>query len=135
VTPFRSVPEHVARNPIARAVSHKLLADAFRDFQINIYLMRDGELAGANVQACIQALSAFILATQRAGFGTHEAVSVMRGAKSALQQCSERHNKWRSLDAVAVDRGLQCAIDIYLQIPAVALTWAWQELQRQKEAA
>src|SRR5439155_794287 len=57
----------------------------------------------------------------------------MCSALSALIQCAHRKNRWRVLDAMAVDQGLQCVADLYPQLPAEAMTWAFQEMRRTDE--
>ena len=58
--PFNVVPQMVARNPVARAVSKKMLADALRHFQLRVHLMREGEDTSSDVDASIKALTACI---------------------------------------------------------------------------
>ena len=133
MTPFRQVSRQVAMNPVARAVSKKLLVDALRDFQIRVHLMNDGEDATADVESAMKALAVCLHAMEIIGQADNPACRVIRGAQSALLQCAMRRFRWRALDATAVDQGLQCVADIYPQLPANVMTAAWKK-QRDLEA-
>lgn len=125
MNPFRQVPMQVARNPVARAISKANLVNALRDFQIRLYQLNEGENVSGDVPAAESVLRVCVLAMQRAGHGDHPSVNVMRGAHSALVQCAARGFRWRKADVAAVDTGFQHAADLYPQLPAEALSWAW----------
>lgn len=128
--PFRVVPMNVARNPVARAVARKMLTDALRNFQLRIYLMRDGEDASGDVEAAAKSLTVTCRGLELAGRVDDPAVAVMRGALSALQQCARRRFKWRTDDAVAIDRGLQLVSELYPKLNPAHMAQAWQELRK-----
>lgn len=135
MTPFRTVPMEVARNPVARAVSRKALTDAIRDFQIRLHLMNDGDDATGDVEAAVRSLTVCLFAMEAIGQADHSACRVMRGAQSALIQCAARGFRWRSADATAVDQGMQCVSDIYPQLPATVMTAAWKRLHDMDDVA
>ena len=122
---FRRVAQQVARNPVARAVAREAMVDTVRTFQIHAYIMREGEDATATVMAISQVLAVCLLAAgaQNATAG----VSTMRWAMSALVQCSQRGFKWHTDDAVAVDGGLSCAVELYPKLSPDGVAWAWRQ--------
>jgi len=125
---YQVVPMQVARNPVARAVARQRLAAAMRDFQLRIHLLPEGAQVPGDVHAAMQALTVCMFGMELAGHGDEPAISVMRGAQSALLQCAERGDRWHTADAMAVDAGLQHVQEWTPRIPAVIAARAWQRL-------
>ena len=131
---FLVVDQHVARNPIARAIQRQRIARTTRDFRIRVHMLADGEHVqpDAIASAKVLAVALGVLAMQGAEGCT--AWRLMRGGMSALQQLSERGFRWRTDDAVAVDVALEHAAATITQAPAVLVQRAWvdseQEIQQ-----
>ena len=122
---FLQVSEHVARNPIGRAVARRLLAVGVRDFLIRLHLLADGELVAADGVASAKVLMvAFEVLRQRGLDGGPDA-GVIRGAISAVEQLSTRGWRWRIQDAAAIDAGMQRAEVIAGAASAAEMLAAW----------
>ena len=110
---FLVVDQHVARNPVARAVARARLAQATRDFITRLYLLADGEDVAADVHASAMVLAVAIAVQEAAGRGTEPDTRVMAGAMGALVDITRRGSRWHTRDAVAIDTGLQRAVAVY----------------------
>lgn len=108
---FLIVPEHVARNPICRAVQRANMRRAVRDFAIRLHILRDGECAASDGQAAAKVLAVAIRLHDKRGTADSPACRVMRGGLECIVQLSERRWKWRAADAQAIDAALQRAQD------------------------
>lgn len=102
---FSIVDQHVARNPVARAVQKRRIEAAIRDYQTALYLAADGSDQVANASA---------------------GANVMRGALSALLQSAVPGARWRAINAGAVDVGMSRAASVILSSPAEVTREAWK---------
>jgi hypothetical protein len=113
---FLVVGEHVARNPIARAIARQRMHAAARDFAIQVHLLPDGADVRAELSAAARVLAVAVRVTERRCRTPEDrdtpALRVMAGGMGAVAQCSERRWRWRALDTVAVDRALQEALAV-----------------------
>lgn len=123
---FRIVPEHVARNPIARAVARAALKSAVLDFQLHLHQLPDGAPVQADGMACAKVLAVAIRAAELQGLGDDPPTRVMRGGLEVCVQLSQRRWRWRSADVNALDIALQRALDTYRLAPAIVQTRAWE---------
>lgn len=131
ITPFLSVSEHVACNPVARAVSAARLQAGVRDFRATrLALLLDGDDASGDVHVCVTLLTVCILAMDLAGHAEHDGVPQMREAKRLLIECAKRGGKWQVADTPAVDEALLCAMDLYPQLGAQPVRDAWARIHR-----
>lgn len=133
---FLVVGEHVARNPIARAIARQRMHAAVRDFAVQVYLLADGEDVRTDLSAAARVLAvACRVAEQRATTPEQRdtpALRVMAGGMSAIAQCSSRGWRWRALDAVAVDQALLQAVTLTRDAKPHELTEAWNYVERLK---
>lgn len=123
------VPQHVAMNPVARAIARTQLRHAVRDFQIRLHMLEDGEDVASDIQCSLVVLTVCLLTMEILGRLGEPAASVMRGAQSTLLQCAQRGAKWRTADLAAVSVGLQHAVDTYPSLPARETALAWQRMK------
>lgn len=127
---IRVAPEHVARNPIARAVARQRVLSTVRDFLIGVYTLEEGSRDVSSVMAAADALAVACRLAEVAGQGDGPDARVMLGALSALAECSERDFRWRTSYAVPVDAGLSRASDLIRAADPVALQQAWMHVRR-----
>jgi hypothetical protein len=125
---FRSVPQHVARNPVARAVARRRLDAAMRDFCTRIYLLGDGEHMQADLVPAAHCLAVAVRVCELQGQRDTPALRLMAGGMSAIAQCSERGWRWRELDAPAVDTALHHALLTLRSAGADLQRRAWAEV-------
>lgn len=129
------VDEHLARNPLARAVARARMTSAARDFATRLYLLDDGEDAAADTVAAARTIQlAYIVAVQAGATDSADA-RVMAGAISAMTALARRQFAWRRADAPAIDAGLQRAVATIRVSSAQAMQDAWRELLRQERIA
>jgi hypothetical protein len=129
------VPQHVARNPVARSVARQRMLQAARAFAIRVYLLADGERAEADGLAAARTIYLGYLLAHMRGAADSADARVMHGAISALQSLALRRWAWRTLDAPAIDAGLQRAIAEAAQAPAEDMRRAWADLEAQEHQA
>ncbi|HET8704692.1 MAG TPA: hypothetical protein VFM46_00210 [Pseudomonadales bacterium] len=123
--PFKVVDMQIARNPVARAIANKNLADSVRSFQTRLYLLDDGEHCESDATAAMQVFAVLIEAAAMSGKAEEPDFRVIRGAMSCLVQIAQRGFKWRSSDAGAIDTALDRAVAQYKTLPAVTINKAW----------
>jgi hypothetical protein len=110
---FLVVDEHVARNPVARAIARHRIADAVRDFQTRLYLLADGEEVQGDIQAAAKVLAVALSVMQQTGRMATPDARVMAGAMGQCSSVAQRRFRWATADAVAIDEGLRRAVDVY----------------------
>lgn len=122
---FNVVDMQVARNPVARSIANKILADAIRSFQTRLYLLNDGEDCESDARAAMQVLavvSEALFLTNKEKSPEHQ---VIRGAMSCLVQMAKRGFTWKTVDAGAIDAALSRAVDLYKTMKAQTINKAW----------
>lgn len=135
---FKVVDEHVARNPIARAMARAALSAAVLDFQLHPHLLPDGAKVQADGMASAKVLAVAIRVCEVTGQAQSPECRVMRGGLEVCVQLSERGWRWRTADVNALDIALQRALEVYRGAAAVVQTQAWQfvtALERSPKAA
>lgn len=119
---FSVVDQHVARNPVARAVQKRRIEAAIRDYQTALYLAADGSDQVANASAGATVIAVALRLVGDTGPGAN----VMRGALSALLQSAVPGARWRAINAGAVDVGMSRAASVILSSPAEVTREAWK---------
>lgn len=110
---FLVVDEHVARNPVARAIARSRITTGTRDFLLRLYLLPDGADVQADCQVAAKVLATAIAVLEHEGQAASPDARVMAGAMSALLGLARREWHWRTTDAVALDQALQRALDVF----------------------
>lgn len=126
---FRLVDQHVARNPVARAIARRNVQAAVRDFSLRLYLLPDGHLVQEDAQAAAHVL--MVALEIRAAQRDHDSadVRVMRGGISALTDIALRGYRWRQIDARAIDCALQRATAVFAAASATQVQDAWHTIE------
>lgn len=132
---FLVVPQHVARNPVARAIARANLTEAVRDFQLRLYLLADGEDVKADILAAARVLAVAIAVRHQAGQGDDPDARVMAGAMGQCSDIARRRFAWKSSDAVAIDVGLQRAVEVYCKATARQIQDAHTHVTRLEQQA
>jgi hypothetical protein len=87
-----------------------------------------------DVDAAGHVLMVAVEVLERRGDGSSAPARVMAGAMMALTQLAERGCRWRTEDAVALDVGLQHAVQVYRSASATETQRAWSAVQRRLAA-
>lgn len=132
---FLYVSEHVARNPVACAIARNTLTEAVRDFQTRLYLLADGENVQADIMAAARVLAVALAIRDKAGRGGDPDARVMAGAMGQCTDISRRRFIWKTTDAVAIDVGLQRAVDVYCKASAQQIQDAHRHVIRLEQRA
>lgn len=127
---FLVVPQHVARNPVARAIARQRMERCVDLFATRLYLLADGEQVESDGTAAARVLYVAYLLLDKAGQGDAPAARVIRGGISTVEQLALRRWAWRSADAPAIDQAFQRARDTVAAAAAVEVQRAWAELYR-----
>lgn len=127
---FLVVDQHVARNPVARAIQRQRIDRTTRDFRIRLHMLAEGEVvqADAIASAKVLAVALGVLELQAAAGCT--AWRVMQGGMSALAQLSQRGFTWHQQDAIAVEVALEHAAATVTTAPAELVQRAWIESEQ-----
>lgn len=118
---FLVVDEHVARNPVARAVARTKLKRAVLDFQLRLYNLLPGTNVQADAQAAARVLAVALRVLDNADLGSTPDARVMAGGMGCLSALAQRRWAWHTQDAVAVDQALHRALPVYMAASAVQL--------------
>ena len=127
---FRIVPEHVARNPVARAIERRRIEDATRAFQIRLYSIAEGEPVHADAQTAAKVVAVAVAILDRRKALESITGRLLRGGLSALAQCSQRDFRWRVTDATAVDMALSHAREVFCKATAEEVRRAFLQIDR-----
>lgn len=114
-TEFLIVDEHVARNPIARAIAKRRIDQSVRVFTIRVYMLRNGEQVASDIQAAAKVMTVAIAILEQRGLDD----PVIRGGISCCTACARRRFAWHEVDAVAIAQALRRANDVYQAAGAV----------------
>ena len=123
------VSQHVARNPIARAIARKKIADAVQDFQTRLYLLQDGENVASDIQASAQTLGLARRILDQRGESDSREARIMAGGLGALMDMSNAGHLWRKRHLVALDVALECAVEVYRTATAKETQAAYRYLE------
>lgn len=132
---FRSVREHVARNPVAQAIEQQRMVKAVGDFLIGIHMLEDGKPAQGDIQCAARVIAVAMRCCQLDRDIDEAAERVMRGSLSALTHMAQRDFRWRSADAQSIDIGMQYALEVYRLAKSKTRTQAWRDVQRMEDEA
>jgi len=122
---FHIVDEHVARNPVARAVQRAKLAAAIREFQLQLYFLADDTPQNDNLMAAAKVIAVALRLHEVQSLPAHEA-NVLKGALSCIEHATARGCKWRSVDAPAIDSGIDRAAALVNRCTAQQVRDAWR---------
>ena len=110
---FLRVDEHVARNPVARAIARPRMLSTVRAFCVRLHMLQDGEDAAGDLHTAAKVLAVAIRIAEARGDTTSGHARVMMGGMSTLVALATRGGAWRVLDATAIDQALVRAIEVY----------------------
>lgn len=122
---FRVVDEHVARNPVARAVQRAKIASAIREFQLQLYFLEDDTTQNDNLIAAAKVIAVALRLHEVQSLPAHEA-NVLKGALSCIERATARGCKWRTADAPAIDTGIGRAAQLVSKCTAQQVRDAWR---------
>ena len=135
---FATVDEHLARNPVARAVARRELHAAVRDFAIRLRMLAEGELVQADGLATARVPAVAIRVCEQRGQHDSPACRVMRGGMQAVVGLAGRKWRWRTADAAAIDAAITHARTVVAGATALEQQAAHRfviALEREVEAA
>lgn len=111
--------QHVARNPVARAIAREQLRVAMLDMRINLMMMEDGE----NCKEAILTISdgIFVVAACYEMLGHQDSVEFrkLRSAMNILTHCSETGFRWKREWAITVDNAIDICSANWSKIPSL----------------
>lgn len=123
---FLVVDQHVARNPVARAIARTRIVRATRDFATRLHMLQEGEVVHSDLQAAAKVLAVAIRLLQQRGDTTSPDARVMNGGMSALVALALRGARWHCIDAPAIDQALLRALGVYTAATALETQRAHQ---------
>lgn len=133
---FLFVDQHVARNPVARAIAKRKLHEAVRDFQTRLYMLADGERVPTDCQAAAKVLAVAMAVLEIRGGTETAAARIIAGGMGALTDMASTGWLWRTRHAVAVDQALVNARAVYAVATASETQAAHRKVVRiEREAA
>lgn len=132
---FLIVDEHVARNPVARAIAKRKLHAAMRDFQTRLFMLNDGERVPLDCQAAAKVLAVAMATLEVRGETETMAARVIAGGMGALTDIASTRWIWRTRHAVAVDQALNNARAVYAVASASEVQAAHRRVMAVEAAA
>lgn len=131
---FKVVPQHVARNPIARAIMRDNQRRAALEYQVYLHQLQDGADAAGDVVAAGTVLLLAWRLCKSGGQADSLHARVIRGGIGALQDIAATGYLWRTRHISAVDQALHRAVEVYDASPATMLQHQYHALQREISA-
>lgn len=128
VPSFKVVPQHVARNPVARAMQRQLQRQAALDYQVYLHTLSDGADAASDVVAAGTMLLVAYRMCQATGNADSLHAKIIRGAIGALQDIAASGYVWRTRHINAVDQALCRAVEVYDAAPADLVQRTYMDL-------
>lgn len=126
---FHVVPEHVARNPVARAMAKRRMDAQWRDHAIRIHTMIDGEDARGDIQVTSFLLAVAMKALEFEGKTESADGRVITGGMGALRDMAVTGNVWRTRHRNSVDVAMQRAKEVFDKSPPVVTQKAYMAVK------
>ena len=127
---FLMVGEHVARNPVARAVARQRLRQAMMEFQTRLYMLSDGEYVPVDCQAAAKALAVAAATLEHQGLGDSIECRIIAGGLGAISDIARTKWLWRTRHAGAIDTALEHAKEVYTRASAEDVNAAHRRVAR-----
>lgn len=125
---FVVVPQHVASNPVARAIQRARINAAVRDFTTRLHLLQPGEQVATDVMATSHVLHIALHVLEQRGQLDSADARVIRGGISCLVQLSAAQFLWRAAMATPIDAALERARQVVTAGTAAELQRAYKHL-------
>lgn len=111
--------QHVARNPVARAIAREELRRAMLDMRINLMMMDDGEDCHEAIMTISDGI--FVVAAAYEMLGHQDTVEFrkLRSAMGILTHCSETGFRWKREWAITVDNAIDICSANWTKIPSL----------------
>lgn len=123
---FLIVPEHVSRNPVARAIQRVQVRKAVADFATRLHLLSDGEECLPDIDATGRTVAVAQTILEDRGMPD----DTLTAGMDALVDMAEHGYRWRSKYAGTLDAALQQAQDVFAQATAKETQMAWLKVYR-----
>jgi hypothetical protein len=118
---FLVVPQHVARNPIARAIQRQKVRVAVADFATRLHLLDAGEQCAADLDATARTLGVAAAVLEARGLFDES----IEDGLAALSDMARHDCLWKPEHAGSLDAALQQAQDVFAQATAEETRVAW----------
>lgn len=125
MSPFRHLPQHAARNPVAQAIQRAELAAAVRDMQIRILTMADGEPAPVDIGLAKAIIAYAHKVRELQGHGGTEATELLG---HALQELRKMGECWASDQSPLIDDALGLAVGSLKKVSHAHSIAAWRHV-------
>lgn len=123
---FCVVPEHVSRNPVARAIQRVQVRNAVANFSTRLHLLTEGEQCPADIDATGKTLAVAQTVLEARGMPDDTLASGI----DALIDMAQQGYRWQTRYAGALDAALQQAQDVFAQASATETRAAWLRVCR-----
>ena len=111
----------VLRNPIARAVAAKRLAEQIQKFCVGLYMLDNGDDFATEAEQAGTVIFAVLMSMQAMGLSDEADAWVLRSGANVLTELAEQGFAWRPIYAATLDRSLQICVARYPKIPSAVL--------------
>jgi hypothetical protein len=118
---FLIVPQHVARNPIARAINRQKVRVAVAEFATRLHLLTAGEQCAADLDATARTLGVAAAVLEKRGLTD----DTLAAGLAALCDMAAHECLWKPEHAGTLDAALQQAQDVFAQATAEETRMAW----------
>ena len=118
---FFVVPEHVARNPIARAIARQQITAATAEFSTRLHMLQDGEECASDLDATARTLGVALAVLEQRGM----ADETLSAGLAALVDMARASCAWKQSHAGTLDAALLQARDVFTQATATETRTAW----------
>ena len=123
---FLVVSEHVARNPIARAIQRVQVRQAVANFSTRLHMLAAGEECASDLDATARTLAVALAVLEKRGI----ADETLTAGLAALTDMARSACAWKPKYAGLLDEALQQAQDVFAQATAEEVRLAWVRVGR-----
>jgi hypothetical protein len=120
--------QHVARNPVARAIAKQKLRESMLDMRIKFLMMSDGQDCREEVLTISDSI--FVIACCYDMLGKSESVEFrkLKSSMNILTQCSETGFKWNPDWAITIDNAIDICEENWTKIPSTVFQKAMKTI-------
>jgi hypothetical protein len=118
---FLVVDEHVARNPIARAIQRVQVRQAVADFSTRLHMLEAGEECASDLDATARTMGVAVAVLEARGL----ADATLNAGLAALTDMARHSCCWKPEHAATLDAAMQQAQDVFAQATAEEVRAAW----------
>lgn len=120
--------QHVARNPVARAIAREQLRVAMLDMRINLMMMEDGEDCKEAILTISDSIHVIAACYEIMDKNDSVEARMLRSAMKVMRECAEAGFIWSKAYAITLDNAIHICSENWTKIPSAIFQRAMREV-------